>query len=81
MFRKADLVLVTKIDLLPYLPDVRLENIADALARVMPSPKMLPLSARTGEGMRAWLSWLAACGESSRRRDLSPEHSAAPHLG
>jgi hydrogenase nickel incorporation protein HypB len=58
MFRKADLVLVTKIDLLPHLPDVHVETIADALARVMPRPLYFPVSARTGEGMDRWLDWL-----------------------
>ncbi len=72
MFRKADLVVVTKIDLLPHL-DIRLEAIEDSLARVMPSPKMLPLSARTGEGMGAWLDWLAARRVSSQK----PERTAA----
>src|SRR4029079_10398979 len=58
MFRKADLVLITKIDLLPHLPDVHIEIIADALARVMPRPVYFPVSARTGEGMERWLEWL-----------------------
>jgi hydrogenase nickel incorporation protein HypB len=58
MFRKADLVLITKIDLLPHLPDVHLEVIADALARVMPRPVFIPLSARTGEGIDRWVEWL-----------------------
>jgi hydrogenase nickel incorporation protein HypB len=58
MFRKADLVLLTKIDLLPHLPDVRVEAIEDALRRVMPEPLLLPLSSRTGEGMAAWVDWL-----------------------
>lgn len=58
MFRKADLVLITKIDLLPHLPDVHLETIADALARVMPRPLYFPVSARTDEGMDRWLDWL-----------------------
>jgi hydrogenase nickel incorporation protein HypB len=57
MFRKADLVLITKIDLLPHL-DVRLETIADALARVMPQPAYLPVSARTGAGIDRWVAWL-----------------------
>jgi hydrogenase nickel incorporation protein HypB len=57
MFRKADLVLITKIDLLPHL-DVRIDNIADALARVMPQPAYLPVSARTGEGIDRWVAWL-----------------------
>lgn len=79
MFRKADLVVVTKIDLLPHLPDIRLEAIADSLSRVMPSPQMLPLSARTGEGMGAWLDWLAARRASSRQtgRPAGAEHSHA----
>ena len=58
MFRKADLVLVTKIDLLPHLPGVRLETIADALARVMPRPMYVPISAHTGEGIDRWIEWL-----------------------
>ena len=57
-FRKADLVLITTIDLLPHLPDVHLETIADALARVMPQPLYLPVSARSGEGLDRWLEWL-----------------------
>jgi hydrogenase nickel incorporation protein HypB len=60
MFRKADLVVLTKIDLLPHLPEVQVATLVDALARVMPSPALLQLSARTGEGMDAWVQWLAA---------------------
>ena len=62
MFRKADLVLITKTDLLPYLPDVRIDAIADALARVMPRPVYIPISATSGEGMDHWLEWLAGVG-------------------
>src|SRR5579864_1790240 len=39
MFSKADLVLLTKLDLLPHLPNVRLDAIRDALSRVMPDPQ------------------------------------------
>jgi hydrogenase nickel incorporation protein HypB len=60
MFRKADLVLLTKVDLLPHL-DLDVKAIEEGLARVMPQPALLRLSARTGEGVEAWLSWLAAC--------------------
>jgi len=58
MFRNADLVLLTKVDLLPALPDVRLDAFADSLARVNPRPRILPVSARSMEGIDAWLSWL-----------------------
>lgn len=57
MFRKADLVLLTKADLLPHL-DVRLEAIDDALSRVMPSPERILVSARTGQGITSWVAWL-----------------------
>ena len=59
MFRKADLVLVTKTDLLPYL-DVRTELLDDALARAMPAPSVLHVSARSGAGMDRWFAWLEA---------------------
>jgi len=57
MFRKADLVLLTKVDLLPHL-DFRVDAVLDALARVMPRPEVIRVSARKGEGVGEWLSWL-----------------------
>jgi hydrogenase nickel incorporation protein HypB len=62
MFRKADLVLITKIDLLPHLPGVHVDTIADALRRVMPRPVYIPVSATTGEGIDRWLEWLDTVG-------------------
>jgi hydrogenase nickel incorporation protein HypB len=66
MFRKADLVLLTKVDLLPHV-DVRVEAITDALERVMPTPHLLSVSARTGEGVDRWIEWL----EGRRAASLS----------
>ena len=60
MFKKADLVLVTKVDLLPHLPGISVDHIWDALQRVMPEPQMLRFSATTGEGLDEWIGWLAA---------------------
>ncbi len=57
MFKAADLVLLTKCDLVPHL-DVDLAEIHDALARVMPRPRAIEVSARTGKGMEAWIAWL-----------------------
>lgn len=71
MFRKADLVLLTKIDLLPHLPEVSLAAIAGALAQVMPRPAMLPLSARSGEGLTRWLGWLEDASAAVRRASES----------
>ena len=60
MFRRADLVLITKIDLLPHLPGIDVHRIGANLARVMPQPRYLTLSARTGEGVGLWIDWLMA---------------------
>ena len=62
MFRKADLVVVTKIDLLPFLEDVSLGAIEASVARVMPSPSMIAVSARTGAGIEQWMDWLRSHG-------------------
>jgi hydrogenase nickel incorporation protein HypB len=59
MFRAASLMLLNKIDLLPYLSyDVKA---AIAFARrVNPTIEVLQVSATTGEGMDQWLAYLRA---------------------
>jgi hydrogenase nickel incorporation protein HypB len=67
-FRKADLVVLTKIDLLPHLPEVRVEAIEAALARLLPRPALVPVCARSGQGIDRWLAWLEAHVVSSLQR-------------
>jgi hydrogenase nickel incorporation protein HypB len=57
MFRASELVVVNKIDLLPHL-DVDLGLFRANLRAVNPDAKVIELSARTGEGLDAWLDWL-----------------------
>ena len=57
MFLAADLVMVSKCDLLPHL-DFDMGALDDALARVMPKPRVLKVSARSGEGLDRWVAWL-----------------------
>lgn len=64
MFRTADLVLLTKVDLLPHLPHVDVGKLEDALARTMPEPNVIRVSAITGEGIDDWVGWL----ENARTR-------------
>ena len=59
MFRAAEVVLVNKLDLLPYL-DFDLDLFERNLARVNPAATVIRLSARSGSGFEAWLAWLAA---------------------
>ena len=58
MFKNADLVVLTKTDLLPHLDDVSLDELHDALARVMPVPRVLEVAARKGRGLEGWIGWL-----------------------
>ncbi|HXJ84723.1 MAG TPA: hydrogenase nickel incorporation protein HypB [Candidatus Methylomirabilis sp.] len=60
MFRKADLVLLTKVDLLLALPDFDRGALEEALARVMPAPRLLEVSARSGTGIAEWVAFLEA---------------------
>jgi hydrogenase nickel incorporation protein HypB len=65
MFRRADLVLVSKTDLLPYVNFDSRRHAAD-VRRTAPDALMLKLSATTGEGMNEWYAWL-------RRRTPVPQ--------
>ncbi len=57
MFRGADLVLLTKVDLLPYV-DFDPGRHAGDLRMISPGAQILPVSATTGEGLAAWYGWL-----------------------
>ncbi len=59
MFHAADLMILNKIDLLPYL-DFDLDQCIQYAKQVNPKIKILSLSAKTGAGMEAWLQWLKA---------------------
>ncbi len=59
MFRSVDLVLVNKIDLLPYL-DADLDLFRANLRAVNPRAATLDISARTGVGVDVWCDWLRA---------------------
>jgi hydrogenase nickel incorporation protein HypB len=57
MFRAADLMLLSKCDLLPHLEfdaDLAVEN----ARRVNPDIQVIRVSATSGEGMTAWLEWI-----------------------
>lgn len=57
MFRRTELVLLNKIDLLPYL-DFDVEQAVEDLRGINPESGLIPLSARTNEGMEQWLQWI-----------------------
>jgi hydrogenase nickel incorporation protein HypB len=57
MFRAVDVVLLNKIDLVPYL-DVNVDSYIARVREVNRTATILPVSARTGAGMADWFDWL-----------------------
>jgi len=71
MFYAADLMILNKIDLLPYL-DFDLEQCIQYAKQVNPRIKIIQLSAKTGEGMETWLNWIKASREMQLIDFISP---------
>ncbi len=65
LFSEAKLLLINKIDLLPYL-EFDLEKVEKVVRGLNPSLEIVKLSARTGEGFEEWLSWLRKRVEEKR---------------
>jgi hydrogenase nickel incorporation protein HypB len=59
MFHAADVMLLNKIDLLPYV-EFDVAQCIEYARRVNPKIKVLQVSAKTGAGMELWLQWLNA---------------------
>ncbi|MGB5063043.1 MAG: hydrogenase nickel incorporation protein HypB [Candidatus Competibacter sp.] len=70
MFAASSLMLLNKTDLLPHL-DFDVARCLDYARRVNPDIRILQLSARTGEGMEAWLDWLRQGQRSALARQVS----------
>ena len=57
MFQVCQCLLINKIDVLPYF-DFDLEECKKRVLELNPDMKIIPISARTGEGMDEWIDWL-----------------------
>lgn len=73
MFRAADLVLITKADLLEVLGDFDPDTAEGHLRRLASEAPVRTLSARRGPGLDGWLSWLESELASQRRRRTAGE--------
>lgn len=65
MFRVADVCVINKTDLLPYI-EFDIQKARENALNINPDLTIFEVSAKTGEGMDAWLNWLA--GEVKRRK-------------
>ena len=57
LFRKADVVLLNKIDLLPYV-DFDFDQFREYVWKLNPDVPIIDVSCKTGEGLEAWFLWI-----------------------
>ncbi len=58
IFQVCDALIINKIDVLPYF-DFDMDKVVDYAHRRNPNLKIFPISAKTGEGVEVWCSWLS----------------------
>ena len=65
MFSVCDVVLINKIDVMPYF-DFDMDRCRENIRKRNPDAKVIPICAKTGEGMDSWCEWLTAEVEAWR---------------
>jgi hydrogenase nickel incorporation protein HypB len=60
IFRNADLVVITKTDLLPYMDDFDMARALGAVGRLRGGGRVKEISAKTTRGLDGWMDWLVA---------------------
>lgn len=76
MFRAADLVLVTKSDLLTVLDDFETGYATNCLRELASQAPLLEVSAKSGAGCDAWLDWIRSQRASVRNQQASAVRSS-----
>ena len=71
MFAAADVVVVNKTDLLPYV-DFDVDRLVEQARSLNPDVTVLPLSVRTGENLDTWMDWLDLTRQGVRTRTPDP---------
>lgn len=64
MFQAADCLLITKMDLAPYL-EIDTSRIEANVRQMNSHVEIIPVSAKTGDGLEAWLSWVKSTVRTS----------------
>jgi hydrogenase nickel incorporation protein HypB len=68
IFRAADSVLVTKVDLGPVIPEFSVDRVRGHVRALASAAPLITLSAKTGDGMASWLAWLRAEVDAQAQR-------------
>jgi len=58
MFQEADCLLISKIDLVPYL-EIDIERMKANIRQINPTAKIIQISAKTGQGLEDWINWIS----------------------
>ena len=77
MFRTADLVMLSKADLLPVLDDFSPERAEKYLRNLASPAPLIRTSAKSGDGIADWLDWLRGTIEKTR---LASQDTALTHV-
>jgi hydrogenase nickel incorporation protein HypB len=80
LFRAADLVLISKADLLPHLGDFDVGRAEAAVRALASEAPVVPVSARDGTGLQRWIDWLGARLAQNRRRLASRAGEILVHV-
>jgi hydrogenase nickel incorporation protein HypB len=59
MFQEADCLLISKIDLVPYL-EIDVERMEANIRQINPTAKIMQISAKTGQGLEDWFNWISS---------------------
>lgn len=78
MFRSADVVLLTKTDLLPVLDDFSPENAENAIRQLANDAPVIQLSAKKSVGLEQWFTWIRQAVET-RKHKLQHAHTTHSH--
>jgi len=65
MFTQADVILINKTDVLPHF-DFNMSAFSKAVNGLNPAAAVYPISAKTGEGLEQWFSWLEGALEQRK---------------
>lgn len=79
MFREADVLLITKIDLAPYV-DVDIAQIEANVRQVNPRVTVIPVSAKTGDGLDTWFDWVRSQVGVSKQGGSTPQAQTVTSL-
>lgn len=76
MFLTSELMLISKADLLPYIP-FKVENAVQDAREVNPEIEAITLSSTTGEGLDIWCDWLLERIAAKKAEKLEPAAALA----